>query len=83
MLVVGATPGMPLAEARKQVTEGIAACIEHTKQVGVLLAIEPLHPMYAPGDQSCVNSMTTTEEKFGKPLTARSRCRGRCLPRMV
>lgn len=61
VLVVGATPGMPLAEARKQVTDGIAACVDHAKQVGVKLAIEPLHPMYA-GDKSCVNSMTTTRE---------------------
>lgn len=61
VLVVGATPGMPLAEARKQVTEGIAACVEHAKKTGVLLAIEPLHPMYA-GDKSCVNSMTTARE---------------------
>ena len=37
VLVVGATPGMPLAEARKQVAEGIAACVEHAKATGVLL----------------------------------------------
>ena len=61
VLVVGATPGLPLAEARKQVRDGIAACLAHAKAVGVLLAIEPLHPMYA-GDKSCVNSMTTARE---------------------
>ena len=61
VLVVGATPGMPLAEARKQVAEGIAACCEHAKACNVQLAIEPLHPMYA-GDKSCVNSMTTARE---------------------
>jgi len=56
VLVVGAVPGMPLAEARKQVRDGIAACLDHAQQVGVKLSIEPLHPMYA-GDKSCINRM--------------------------
>lgn len=61
VLVVGATPGLPLAEARKQVQDGIAACLEHAAAVQVKLAIEPLHPMYA-GDKSCVTSLTTARE---------------------
>ncbi|MEM6458804.1 MAG: sugar phosphate isomerase/epimerase family protein [Planctomycetota bacterium] len=56
VLVVGAVPGMPLVEARKQVADGIAACVDHAKAVGVRLSIEPLHPMYA-ADKSCVNRM--------------------------
>ncbi len=59
VLVVGAVPGMPLEDARKQVTEGIAACLPHAQaatEAGVKLAIEPLHPMYA-GDRSCINRM--------------------------
>lgn len=56
VLVVGAVPGMPLHEARKQVADGIAACLPHAEAVGVKLSIEPLHPMYA-GDKSCVNRM--------------------------
>ena len=58
VLVVGATPGLPLAEARQQVQDGIGALLDHAAQVQVKLAIEPLHPMYA-GDKSCINSMTT------------------------
>ena len=54
VLVVGATPGVPLAEARRQVTDGIADCVAHADAAGVGLVIEPLHPMYA-GDKSCVN----------------------------
>ena len=61
VLVVGSIPGLALTEARKQVTDGIAACLQHAADVGVKLAIEPLHPMYA-GDKSCVNSMTTARE---------------------
>ena len=56
VLVVGAVPGMPLSDARRQVAEGIAACVDHAKAAGVKLSIEPLHPMYA-GDKSCVNRM--------------------------
>jgi sugar phosphate isomerase/epimerase len=54
VLVVGAVPGIPLDEARKQVADGIAAVLPHARGAGVKLAIEPLHPMYA-GDKSCVN----------------------------
>lgn len=61
VLVVGAVPGMPLADARKQVADGIAACLDHAKAVGVKLSIEPLHPMYA-GDKSCVNRMAEARE---------------------
>ncbi|MDA3962146.1 MAG: sugar phosphate isomerase/epimerase [Planctomycetota bacterium] len=70
VLVVGATPGMPLADARNQVTDGIAACLDHARGCGVKLAIEPLHPMYA-GDKSCVNSMRQAREiwqELGDPL---------------
>ena len=56
VLVVGAVPGVPLGEARKQVTAGIEACLPHAEQVGVKLAIEPLHPMYA-ADRSCINRL--------------------------
>ncbi|MEM6855439.1 MAG: sugar phosphate isomerase/epimerase family protein [Planctomycetota bacterium] len=61
VLVVGAVPGMPLSEARKQTADGIAACLEHAEQAGVKLSIEPLHPMYA-SDKSCVNRMAEARE---------------------
>src|SRR5690606_21177491 len=56
VLVVGAVPGIPLDEARKQVADGIGACVEHAAGAHVKLSIEPLHPMYA-GDKSCINRM--------------------------
>jgi len=61
VLVVGATPGLPLADARQQVADGIAGCLDHARSVGVRLAIEPLHPMYA-GDKSCVTSLRQARE---------------------
>ena len=56
VLVSGAVPGMPLAEARKQITEGIAAILPHAEASGVRLGVEPLHPMYA-GDRCAVNTL--------------------------
>ena len=45
-----------LSVARAQVKEGIAQMLEHSKDVGVPLAIEPLHPMTT-GDRSCVTTL--------------------------
>jgi sugar phosphate isomerase/epimerase len=56
VLVVGAEVGLPLHEARKQVAEGIAKCLDHAASNRVKLAIEPLHPMYA-ADRSCINRL--------------------------
>jgi sugar phosphate isomerase/epimerase len=56
VLVCGTDPAQSLEESRKQVQDGIAACIDHARQAGVVLAIEPLHPMYA-GDRSAINSL--------------------------
>ncbi len=69
VLVCGAVPGMPLAEARKQITEGIAAVADHAAQAGVRLGIEPLHPMYADA-RSAVNTLGQANgmaEALGSP----------------
>jgi len=58
ILVVGGLPegSKDIAAARAQVQDGIAATLEHSRNVGVPLAIEPLHPMYA-ADRACVNTL--------------------------
>jgi sugar phosphate isomerase/epimerase len=64
VLVVGGLPGAlaakplskDLAAARSDVRDGIAATLEYARGVGMPLAIEPLHPMYA-ADRACVNTM--------------------------
>jgi sugar phosphate isomerase/epimerase len=56
VLVCGAVPGLPLAESRKQISDGIAALLPHAAAANVKLAIEPLHPMYA-AERSAVNSV--------------------------
>jgi sugar phosphate isomerase/epimerase len=64
VLVVGGLPGAlagkpeskDIALARTQVRGGIAKLLEYSRKVGMPLAIEPLHPMYA-ADRACVNTM--------------------------
>lgn len=61
VLVCGAVPGMPLEEARKQITDAIASLESHAAKNQVKLAIEPLHPMYA-ADRSAINTMRQARE---------------------
>ena len=64
VLVVGSLPGAlagapqskDLFVARCDVHDGIAATLDYAKSVGMPLAIEPLHPMYA-ADRACVNTL--------------------------
>jgi len=64
VLVVGSLPGAlagapahkNIASARSDVHDGIAATLEYAREVGMPLAIEPLHPMYA-ADRACVNTL--------------------------
>jgi sugar phosphate isomerase/epimerase len=64
VLVVGSLPGAlhgavacnDIGLARHQVRDGIGELLAHARRVGMPLAIEPLHPMYA-GDRSCINTL--------------------------
>ncbi|MES2940265.1 MAG: sugar phosphate isomerase/epimerase family protein [Pseudomonadota bacterium] len=64
VLVVGGLPGAlqgraahkDIAGARGQVRDGIAELLDYARPLGMPLAIEPLHPMYA-ADRACVNTM--------------------------
>lgn len=64
VLVVGALPGAlqgkaahkDIAMSRNQVRDGIAELLEYARPLGMPLAIEPLHPMYA-ADRACVNTL--------------------------
>ncbi|MGA0570894.1 sugar phosphate isomerase/epimerase family protein [Variovorax sp. VNK109] len=64
VLVVGALPGAlegkaaykDIARARTEVRDGIAASLEYAHEVGMPLAIEPLHPMQA-ADRACINTL--------------------------
>jgi sugar phosphate isomerase/epimerase len=64
VLVVGGLPGAlggtaehkDIAAARQDVRDGIAATLDYARSVGMPLAIEPLHPMYA-AERACVNTM--------------------------
>ena len=53
----GMPPGSKdLMLARDQARDGLAAILPHARELGVPLAIEPLHPMYA-ADRCCVSTL--------------------------
>jgi sugar phosphate isomerase/epimerase len=57
MVVGGLSPGSKdIISARSLVRDGLAATLDYARGVGMPVAIEPLHPMYA-GDRACVNTM--------------------------
>jgi sugar phosphate isomerase/epimerase len=64
VLVVGGLPGaldgkaayQDMGRARNEVRDGIAASLEYAREVGMPLAIEPLHPMTA-ADRACINTL--------------------------
>ena len=45
VLVCGSSPEQGLREARQQIQDGIEQCLDHAAAAGVILAIEPLHPL--------------------------------------
>jgi sugar phosphate isomerase/epimerase len=58
VMVVGALPegSRDIERAWAQVAEGTAELLDYAKSIGVRLALEPLHPMYA-GDRACLNTL--------------------------
>lgn len=70
VLVCGAVPGQALEVSRNQIAEGILAVLPRAEQVGVSLAVEPLHPMYA-DNRSAINTLRQANEmceRIGSPL---------------
>ena len=61
VLVCGAVPSQSLVESRKQITDGIAATLPLAESLGIKLAIEPLHPMYA-DDRSAINTLASAND---------------------
>ena len=61
VIVVGglAEGSRDLKGARSIVTEGLSKTLEYARAMGMDIAIEPLHPMYA-ADRACVNTLRQT-----------------------
>lgn len=59
VMVVGGLPAgsKDIATARNQVAEASALLLEHGRSVGVRMALEPLHPVYA-ADRSCLSLLS-------------------------
>ncbi|MFP6758445.1 MAG: TIM barrel protein [Alphaproteobacteria bacterium] len=68
VMVVGSVHagGRDLAGARAQAFDGVAALLDHARDVGVSLALEPLHPMTA-GDRSCLNTLAQALDWCDQP----------------
>ncbi len=58
VMVVGGLPAgsKDIQSARSMVTEGLSRTLDYARPLGVNIAIEPLHPMYA-ADRACVNTL--------------------------
>lgn len=56
VLVCGGLFGRSLAAARARVADGLEALVPHALDVGVTLAVEPMHPMFC-ADRSVVASL--------------------------
>ena len=61
VLVCGAEPGQSLQASREQIQAGIEALLPRAHSLGVKLAIEPLHPMYA-DTRSAITSLKQANE---------------------
>lgn len=61
VLVCGALPGQSLPDSRRQIQDGIAKLLAYAAEQNVVLAIEPLHPMYS-NDRSAVNTMAQASD---------------------
>ena len=63
IMVAGGLPegSKDIAGSRRQVWEGMAKMLDYARTVGVKLAIEPLHPMYA-ADRACINTLAQAND---------------------
>ncbi|MBL4811955.1 MAG: sugar phosphate isomerase/epimerase [Rhodobacteraceae bacterium] len=61
VMVVGGLPegSRDIIGARSIVAEGLAKTLDYARTVGMKIAIEPLHPMYA-ADRACVSTLKQT-----------------------
>lgn len=58
VIVPGSDPRQSLTESRKQIADALATLAPFAADSGVVLGIEPLHPMYA-DTRSAINSLAT------------------------
>ncbi|MFP4536235.1 MAG: sugar phosphate isomerase/epimerase family protein, partial [Spirochaetaceae bacterium] len=61
VLVCGADPNQSLELSRRQITDALGILAPEAEEAGVLLGIEPLHPMYA-DTRSAVNTLAQAND---------------------
>lgn len=64
VLVCGADPGQSPETSRDQIRAGIEAILPRAEKLGVKLAVEPLHPVYA-DTRSAINTMKQANDMAG------------------
>ena len=57
VMVVGGASPVGIEAARQMVRDGIAELVPYAQSAGVMVGLEPLHPMFA-GDRSVLNTIT-------------------------
>lgn len=67
VIVAGGLPenSRDIGDARTQVEDGLARLLEDARALGVAIAVEPLHPMYA-ADRCCVNTLAQALDLCGR-----------------
>ncbi|MFL5259428.1 MAG: sugar phosphate isomerase/epimerase family protein [Hyphomicrobiales bacterium] len=82
VMVVGSLPpsSKDLARARAQVAEATSLLLEDARELGVRLALEPLHPIYA-ADRSCLTLLSEALDLCDKlePSAETTRWLGVCI----
>jgi sugar phosphate isomerase/epimerase len=61
VLVCGAHPEVGLFQARDQIRAGIESILPLAEELGIDLAVEPLHPVYA-ADRSAINTLSSAND---------------------
>jgi sugar phosphate isomerase/epimerase len=61
VLVCGADPGQSLVDSRDQIVEALIELAPFARELGVRMAVEPLHPMYA-DTRSAINTLTDAND---------------------
>jgi sugar phosphate isomerase/epimerase len=64
VLVCGADPGQPLHASREQIKKGLECILPAAQRLGVRMAVEPLHPMYA-DTRSAITSLKQANDMVG------------------
>ena len=82
VIVSGPANGQTLEDARATVLDGLLEVLPDAEKAGVILGVEPLHPMYA-AERSVVVTLKQANDIVQQMNSSCRRRRDRCLPCVV